>query len=159
MDLCEEPDPLVPDVTVVLEHAALDKDGMYVGEFEIENQRISPALSIPGRKTKETFYVDYPDVSVEFKDLNGSGVALANHAPGVHEVTQYAQHPRSFEGPLHGGSVPGRLGQSERHRLPAHSPPLVGAEVRGIQAVSRVSGAGAGDADRIAAVSRLSPRQ
>lgn len=56
-DTCEEPDPLLPDVTVVLECATKAVDGIYVGHFAIENQRISPEISIRGRKNQDVFYV------------------------------------------------------------------------------------------------------
>lgn len=98
-DGCEEPDPLLPDVTVVLKRATKAPNGMYVGEFEIENQRISPEISISGRKTRHAFYVEFPDAYIEFKDLNGTWVTLANHLPGTYttspDVLRIAVHSKA----------------------------------------------------------------
>jgi hypothetical protein len=81
-DICIEPDKLAPQVRLVLKRA--DKEGAtFVGEFELQNNDFSPKIVLPGRRVGGVFYVDYPEASIEFLDLNRVWTRLQNHLPGT----------------------------------------------------------------------------
>lgn len=79
---CNEEDLLLPKVSLILKSTFEGKKNVFYGTFELENKEITPLLAIPGRRVGHDFFADYPNVSVEFKDLNGKWVRLQNHLPG-----------------------------------------------------------------------------
>jgi len=82
-DSCVEEDALVPNTTLTLTSAVKNHDGAFVGDFRLQNLRIARGIVIPARKASESFYIDYPDATVQFRDLNGTWTTLANHLPGT----------------------------------------------------------------------------
>jgi hypothetical protein len=70
------------DVRIVLAKAVEEKNGLFVGIFEMENLGIEPSLSLAGELTRLGFEAEYPDVSIEFKDLNSRWVPL-DRTPGT----------------------------------------------------------------------------
>lgn len=81
-DKCTEPDPLAPETVLTLTN--VNRIGQeFVGEFELQNLGIRPSLVVPGHQAGGDFYVEIPTISIQFRDLNGSWVTLANHPPGT----------------------------------------------------------------------------
>jgi hypothetical protein len=70
------------DARIVLTRTVVEDKGFFTGIFEIENLGFEPSLSLAGERTKEVFEAEYPDVSIEFKDLNSRWVPL-DHTPGT----------------------------------------------------------------------------
>lgn len=75
VDLCSDPDASDPRVRLALKGTQII-DGVYVGEFEIQNIGVTEPILISGEAGSEAFAVEYPDVSIEFKDLNAHWTAL-----------------------------------------------------------------------------------
>lgn len=66
-DPCRSPDPVGQPFRLTLLRSHLDQRG-FVGIFELENSG-TQAITIPGRKSKDAFAIDRPEVTVEFRDL------------------------------------------------------------------------------------------
>lgn len=74
-DFCGDPDSGDPRVRLALKSTQV-RDGVYIGEFEIENIGLAEPILIAGEASRGIFAVEYPDVSIEFKDLNARWTAL-----------------------------------------------------------------------------------
>jgi hypothetical protein len=83
-DVCLEPDALLPDVKLTLKHASKNADGLFIGEFELENHTIASGISVSGRRVNGGFHVEYPDARIEFRDFNGVWSLLGDHPPGTY---------------------------------------------------------------------------
>lgn len=74
--VCEEPDPIMPQATIILTHSSVDRRGNHVGTFEFRNHAISPAVEISASRDGRFAGVSRPQAQVEFKDLNGTWTVL-----------------------------------------------------------------------------------
>lgn len=78
---CNEPDFLRPQFSLMLKSTYLDNRDIFIGKFELKNNDVEPGIIIMGRRDGDDFFLDYPDIAIEFRDLNRKWVRL-NHLPG-----------------------------------------------------------------------------
>jgi hypothetical protein len=78
-DACED---MVPDwrFDLVLKSTQLLSGTGFVGTFELSNVKYNRTLTLPGKRTGSTLVMDYPDVSVQFFDLNSQWVSFTEIA-------------------------------------------------------------------------------
>ena len=80
---CYEPDVLAPDVSLSLIRA-YQRNGNHVGSFALINHASRLPIELYGRHRGNKYYLEYPDVAVEFKDLNGLWSVFRIHSPGTY---------------------------------------------------------------------------
>ena len=68
---CVLDDFLVPEATIDLKRAYVDKRGQYIGVFELVNYQLVPGFRILLEKNTKNPFVDRDFAYTEFKDLNG----------------------------------------------------------------------------------------
>jgi hypothetical protein len=78
-DACEN---MVSDrrFDLVLKSVKLSSGEGFIGTFELSNAKYDHALVLPGRRIGNTLFMDYPDVSVQFRDLNSQWVSFTELA-------------------------------------------------------------------------------
>lgn len=78
-DACEN---MVPDwrFNLVLKNAQLTSRAGFVGTFELSNVKYDRTLILPGTRMGGVLVMHYPDVSVQFLDLNSQWVSLGQLA-------------------------------------------------------------------------------
>ena len=78
-DACEH---MVSDwrFELVLKSAQLTPGKGFVGTFELSNVKYDHALVLPGRRRGSTLVMEYPNVSVQFLDLNSQWVSFGELA-------------------------------------------------------------------------------
>ena len=67
---CDAPSYDDPRVRVSLKRSWVGQ-GMIFGTFEVAVPAVGSGLTLGGRRSREGFLVDYPEVVTEFKDPNG----------------------------------------------------------------------------------------
>lgn len=124
---CESPDSLFPDAELKLMDVELKNGNQFIGKFELKNNAIKSALFIPENIVEKNQFINYPDVAVEFLDLNGQWRQLLNHPPGTFlsstKMTKVVQNSKiTFKASLFSKDMPGLSGTDFRLLLRLSKP-------------------------------------
>ena len=80
---CYEPDELAPDVSLSLTRV-YQRKGNHVGSFALINHASKLPIELYGQHRGNKYYMEYPDVALEFENLNGLWSDLGIHLPGTY---------------------------------------------------------------------------
>jgi len=77
-DSCDFASPVSARANLILEDTQLSEQGRFLGRFELSNVGFDDPLVLRGIRAKDVFTMNDPEVSVQFRDLNGRWVSFAS---------------------------------------------------------------------------------